>query len=260
MGSRCRGVVGLVGPSSFMSSSDHSVLVPDTELLFTAQFHRAGPDLVLTGRDGAASFSSRLLLKRASPGLGGAERRASFARYGRSARRIADAGTLCAGAAHRAGRRHRQNRKSRRRRHRGAQRRNRRAPCRRRRVQERRGPDRRQLVVRHFVSRRHRAQSGRQYAHGAQRLCVRRQQQCERRAVHLGRRHLRLRRRQGGAFRRHEDRDAGRDHGHSRHHRRGAGAARHARHDHGERRRPHLHASRSCPISAPASPACGTCS
>src|ERR1700722_2762517 len=34
-------------------SSDHSVLVPDAELLFTAQFHRAGPDLVLTGRDGA---------------------------------------------------------------------------------------------------------------------------------------------------------------------------------------------------------------
>ena len=29
------------------------MLVPDTELLFTAQFHRAGPDLVLTGRDGA---------------------------------------------------------------------------------------------------------------------------------------------------------------------------------------------------------------
>ena len=28
------------------------MLVPDTELLFTAQFHRAGPDLVLTGRDG----------------------------------------------------------------------------------------------------------------------------------------------------------------------------------------------------------------
>jgi fibronectin-binding autotransporter adhesin len=33
-------------------SSAHSVLVPDTELLFTAQFHRAGPDLVLIGRDG----------------------------------------------------------------------------------------------------------------------------------------------------------------------------------------------------------------
>ena len=44
--------MGLVGPSSLMSSSAHSVLVPDTELLFTAQFHRAGPDLVLTGRDG----------------------------------------------------------------------------------------------------------------------------------------------------------------------------------------------------------------
>ena len=42
-----------------------------------------------------------------------------------------------------------------------------------------------ELVLRHLVSRRHRAQSGRQYAHGAQRLCVRRQQQCERRAVHL---------------------------------------------------------------------------
>ena len=28
------------------------VLVPDTELLFTAQFHRHGPDLVLTGHDG----------------------------------------------------------------------------------------------------------------------------------------------------------------------------------------------------------------
>ncbi len=34
-------------------SSAHSVLVPDAELLFTGQFHRAGPDLVLTGRDGA---------------------------------------------------------------------------------------------------------------------------------------------------------------------------------------------------------------
>src|ERR1700759_3329445 len=33
-------------------SPDHSVLVPDTELLFTANFHRAGPDLVLTGHDG----------------------------------------------------------------------------------------------------------------------------------------------------------------------------------------------------------------
>src|SRR5271170_6947836 len=38
--------------SSADDSSGHSVLVPDTELLFTAQFHRAGPDLVLTGRDG----------------------------------------------------------------------------------------------------------------------------------------------------------------------------------------------------------------
>ena len=38
--------------SSAHDSSAHSVLVPDTELLFTAQFHRAGPDLVLTGRDG----------------------------------------------------------------------------------------------------------------------------------------------------------------------------------------------------------------
>ena len=49
---RCRVGWGPVAPRSFMSSSDHSVLVPDAELLFTAQFHRAGPDLVLTGRDG----------------------------------------------------------------------------------------------------------------------------------------------------------------------------------------------------------------
>ena len=139
-----QGGLGAGGSVILMSSSDHSVLVPDTELLFTAQFHRAGPDLVLTGRDGAASFSSRLFLERASSGIGGAERRASFARHRRSARRIADAGTLRAGAADRAARRDRQNRKSRRRRHRGAQRRDGRAPCRRRRVQERRGPDRRE--------------------------------------------------------------------------------------------------------------------
>jgi hypothetical protein len=44
------GAVGSVIPHE---SSAHSVLVPDTELLFNAQFHRAGPDLVLTGRDGA---------------------------------------------------------------------------------------------------------------------------------------------------------------------------------------------------------------
>jgi len=31
---------------------DRAVLVPDTEFLFTAQFHRAGPDLVLHGHDG----------------------------------------------------------------------------------------------------------------------------------------------------------------------------------------------------------------
>ena len=34
------------------SHSDHAILVPDAQLLFTAEFHRAGPDLVLIGRDG----------------------------------------------------------------------------------------------------------------------------------------------------------------------------------------------------------------
>ena len=53
-------------------SSDHSVLVPDAELLFTAQFHRAGPDLVLTGRDGQhhlipGYFSSELHPALAAP-------------------------------------------------------------------------------------------------------------------------------------------------------------------------------------------------
>ena len=48
-----QGGLGAGGSVILHEFSDHSVLVPDTELLFTAQFHRAGPDLVLTGRDGA---------------------------------------------------------------------------------------------------------------------------------------------------------------------------------------------------------------
>ena len=47
-----QGGLGAGGSVIPHDSSAHSVLVPDTELLFTAQFHRAGPDLVLTGRDG----------------------------------------------------------------------------------------------------------------------------------------------------------------------------------------------------------------
>src|SRR6202023_103207 len=47
-----QGDLGTGGSVIPHESSDHSVLVPDAELLFTAQFHRAGPDLVLTGRDG----------------------------------------------------------------------------------------------------------------------------------------------------------------------------------------------------------------
>src|SRR3984885_9877611 len=47
-----QGGLGAGGSVFPHESSDHSVLVPDAELLFTAQFHRAGPDLVLTGRDG----------------------------------------------------------------------------------------------------------------------------------------------------------------------------------------------------------------
>src|SRR5580700_2942573 len=47
-----QGGLGAGGSIIPHESSAHSVLVPDTELLFTAQFHRAGPDLVLTGRDG----------------------------------------------------------------------------------------------------------------------------------------------------------------------------------------------------------------
>src|ERR1700730_2477071 len=48
-----QGGYGASGLVIHHESADHSVLVPDTELLFTAQFHRAGPDLVLTGRDRA---------------------------------------------------------------------------------------------------------------------------------------------------------------------------------------------------------------
>src|SRR5580658_6531474 len=51
-GLTAQGGLGAGGSVIPHESSAHSVLVPDTELLFTAQFHRAGPDLVLTGRDG----------------------------------------------------------------------------------------------------------------------------------------------------------------------------------------------------------------
>src|ERR1700751_1982312 len=47
-----QGGLGAGGSVTPHDASAHSVLVPDTELLFTAQFHRAGPDLVLTGHDG----------------------------------------------------------------------------------------------------------------------------------------------------------------------------------------------------------------
>jgi hypothetical protein len=50
--SAMQGGLGTGGSVILHESPAHSVLVPDTELLFTAQFHRAGPDLVLTGRDG----------------------------------------------------------------------------------------------------------------------------------------------------------------------------------------------------------------
>ena len=42
-----------------VGASDHPVLVHDTELLFTAHFHRAGPDLVLQGHDGRQLFEAR---------------------------------------------------------------------------------------------------------------------------------------------------------------------------------------------------------
>jgi hypothetical protein len=47
---------GYGAPASVIQSDsahpDHPIIVPDAQLLFTAQFHRAGPDLVLIGQDG----------------------------------------------------------------------------------------------------------------------------------------------------------------------------------------------------------------
>ncbi len=57
-GLRNDGGLGAAAPSihfnSLRSDSSHtdSIVVPDAQLLFTAQFHRAGPDLVLIGHDG----------------------------------------------------------------------------------------------------------------------------------------------------------------------------------------------------------------
>src|ERR1700730_5441534 len=47
-----QGGLGAGGSVIHHEFSDRSVLVADAQLLFTAHFHRAGPDLVLTGRDG----------------------------------------------------------------------------------------------------------------------------------------------------------------------------------------------------------------
>ena len=151
------GGYGAGGPVIHHEFSDHSVLVPDTELLFTAQFHRAGPDLVLTGRDGQHHlipdyFSSEhhpalvapngahlspgtvdLLAGSPTPGhYAQAQPTAPPDSIGKIEKVVGDVTVVRNGVS-------------------------RRAPCRRRRVQERRGADRRQRVVRHLVSRRHRA-------------------------------------------------------------------------------------------------------
>jgi probable HAF family extracellular repeat protein len=50
--SRTEGGYGATASVIHSDSSQHSIVVPDAELLFTGDYRRAGPDLVITGHDG----------------------------------------------------------------------------------------------------------------------------------------------------------------------------------------------------------------
>ena len=217
------------GPTVIHTDASHAdaVSISDAELLFTGHLERKGPDLFLTGHDGHRHIIPDYFAAEHHADFGGAERCAHHRRSGRSARRLAGARTVRASTSDGADRRDRPDRESRRRCHGDAQRRIRGAACRRRGLQERRRADRGRFLGRHRLSRRHRAQSRLQHPDGAERLRLRSERNLERRAVQPGPGRLCLRRRQGRPYRRHEDRDAGRDHGHPRHHRLCAGAGRH---------------------------------
>jgi FecR protein len=64
---------GYAGPASVIhldsAQPDHPIIVPDAELLFTAQFHRVGPDLVLVGRDGRHHLIPGYFSSEHGPGL-----------------------------------------------------------------------------------------------------------------------------------------------------------------------------------------------
>ena len=49
--SRAEGGYGATASVIHNDSSQHSIVVPDAELLFTGDYRRAGPDLVITGHD-----------------------------------------------------------------------------------------------------------------------------------------------------------------------------------------------------------------
>ena len=64
---------GYGAPASVIQSNsahpDHPIIVPDAQLLFTAQFHRAGPDLVLIGQDGRHHIIPGYFSSEHRPGL-----------------------------------------------------------------------------------------------------------------------------------------------------------------------------------------------
>ncbi len=61
------------------SAHPNHIVVPDAQLLFTAHFHRAGPDLVLTGRDGHNHIVPGYFSSEHRPALSRAERRDAVA-------------------------------------------------------------------------------------------------------------------------------------------------------------------------------------
>ena len=64
---------GYGAPASVIQSDsahpDHPIIVPDAQLLFTARFHRAGPDLVLIGQDGRHHIIPGYFSSEHRPGL-----------------------------------------------------------------------------------------------------------------------------------------------------------------------------------------------
>ena len=211
---------GFRNPCRFLASRFTS-RIADAQLLFTADFHRAGPDLILTGHDGRHHIIPGYFATEKHPALTAPNGAQLSPDLVDSLAGSPTPNEYAQAQTDDAGRCHRQGGKSRRQRHRRSA-----MASRSRSMSATRStkatssrpapiptvgigfPDGTAL---NFVANTRMALND----YSLRSECDVRQ----RRAVQPRRRHLLFRRRQGRAHRRHEDRDAGGDHGHSRHHR-----------------------------------------